>query len=361
MTWGMVAVAGASLVGGVMSSNASKSAAATQAGAANAATQSQRDMFNQTQANNAPYDAAGQAATSKLSNLLGINTAAAPASKSQANFDAAAYLAANPDVAKNAYWSARPWEHYQQHGQNEGRAFTGVAAPVDPSTGPGSADYGSLLKPFGMDDFHLDPGIQFQTQQGNLALQNSQAAKNGTLSGGALKDLIGYNQGMAGTGYQSAFDRYMAGKQFTLSSLMGVAGLGQNGCQHGQQQRLGLRLTASRDHDRGGQRTVRRVRSDRPTRCLVRHQGVGNSYFLSSLLGTTATRMQTAPSADQSAIPAASTARLKRNMPIDASIPLGIKRPTRCRTCPRFLASPRARRTCSRAASPCVKSRGCNR
>jgi hypothetical protein len=171
---------------------------------------------------------AGQAATSKLSNLLGINTAAAPASKSQANFDAAAYLAANPDVAKNAYWSARPWEHYQQHGQNEGRAFTGVAAPVDPSTGPGSADYGSLLKPFGMDDFHLDPGIQFQTQQGNQALMNSQAAKNGTLSGGALKDLIGLQPGHGRHGVSERLRPLHGNKQLTLSSLMGVAGLGQN-------------------------------------------------------------------------------------------------------------------------------------
>jgi hypothetical protein len=296
MTWGMVAVAGASLVGGVMSSNASKSAAATQAGAANAATQSQRDMFNQTQANNAPYDAAGQAATSKLSNLLGINTAAAPASKSQANFDAAAYLAANPDVAKNAYWSARPWEHYQQHGQNEGRAFTGVAAPVDPSTGPGSADYGSLLKPFGMDDFHLDPGIQFQTQQGNMALQNSQAAKNGTLSGGALKDLMAYNQGMAGTGYQSAFDRYMAGKQLTLSSLMGVAGLGQNAAANtGNNSATVSNGIAGTMTGAGNASAAGQIGSANAMSGAA--QGVGNAYFLSSMLGKNGGSTATAPSA----------------------------------------------------------------
>lgn len=207
----------AAVVGGAIAANGAKSAANTQANAANAATASQRAIFDKTVDLNSPFRQAGVSATSRLSDLLGLPTA-----KTQDNFDANAYLAANPDVAKDPYFSTHPFEHYQQYGQNENRAFTPVAG-----TGSASPDFGSLTKPFSMSDFQLDPGIQFQTQQGNLALTNSMAAKDGVLSGGALKALIGYNQGMAGTGYQSAFDRYMAGKNFTLGSLMDLSKTGQ--------------------------------------------------------------------------------------------------------------------------------------
>jgi hypothetical protein len=40
----------------------------------------------------------------------------------EANFDAQAYLAANPDVANN--WASSPYQHYIQYGQGEGRTAT---------------------------------------------------------------------------------------------------------------------------------------------------------------------------------------------------------------------------------------------
>lgn len=221
-------MAGATLVGGLVGSSASKKAANTQADAANRATDAQTGMFDKTVGLEAPFRQSGIDAQAKLNSLLGI---AQPAEATNSGFDEQAYLAANPDVAQ--YIAAHPpgsvgattaLEHYQKFGQQEGRS---LGTPSTTTTGAGSPEFGSLLKPFGMDDFQLDPGIKFQTQQGNLALQNSQAAKDGAMSGAALKDLIGYNQGMAGTGFQSAFDRYMAGKSFTLGSLSDTAGRGQ--------------------------------------------------------------------------------------------------------------------------------------
>lgn len=227
------AMIGSAVVGGAISSSGAKSAANTQANAANAATQSQKEMFDKTVSLNAPYNQQGQAAASKLADLLGTTPGATPQTtpSSPGGFDGAAYLAANPDVAADPYFAQHPEEHYNEYGKSEGRQApqlpaAGSPGQMAPAT-PRSADFGSLLKPFGTDDFHLDPGIQFQTQQGNQALMNSQAAKNGVLSGGALKDLIGYNQGMAGTGYQSAYDRYMANKSFTLGSLMDMSKMGQ--------------------------------------------------------------------------------------------------------------------------------------
>lgn len=51
----------------------------------------------------------------------------------EANFDAAAYLRDNPDVADKSRWVGTPWQHYQQYGKNEpGRVVTRL--PFNPST-----------------------------------------------------------------------------------------------------------------------------------------------------------------------------------------------------------------------------------
>ena len=73
-----------------------------------------------------------------------------------------------------------------------------------------------------------DPGYQFQLQQGQQGLQNSQAAQNGIMSGSAMKDLINFNQGTAATGYQNAYNRWLQQQQNTYGQLSGVAGLGEN-------------------------------------------------------------------------------------------------------------------------------------
>lgn len=93
-----------------------------------------------------------------------------------------------------------------------------------------AADYGSLNKPFTAQDYlnNQDPGYQFQLQTGAQALRNSDTPGVGSLSGAALKDLMGFNQGMAATGYQNAFNRYQTQNSNTFARLSGIAGLGQN-------------------------------------------------------------------------------------------------------------------------------------
>jgi len=44
--------------------------------------------------------------------------------KTKENFSGSAYLQAHPDVARNAYWSQRPWEHYLTYGRNGTHEFT---------------------------------------------------------------------------------------------------------------------------------------------------------------------------------------------------------------------------------------------
>lgn len=89
---------------------------------------------------------------------------------------------------------------------------------------------GKLGGNFTMADYlaNQDPGYQFQLQQGQQALQNSQAAGDGALSGSALKGLINFNQSSAATGYQNAYNRWLSSQNNTYNQLSGLASLGEN-------------------------------------------------------------------------------------------------------------------------------------
>ena len=167
---GAVVLAGATVAGAAISANASKQAAKSQAGAANNATQLQQNIYDQNQANLAPYMQQGNAANLRLADMLGT------------------------------------------------------------SGNTGASGYGSLTQPFTAQDYlnNQDPGFGFQLAQGNQALSNSLAAGNGVLSGSAVKDLINFNQGMASTGYQNAWNRWNTQQGNTYQRLSGMAGLGEN-------------------------------------------------------------------------------------------------------------------------------------
>lgn len=83
------------------------------------------------------------------------------------------------------------------------------------------------------------PGYQFALQQGLNAVQSGAAAQGNLLSGGTMKALNNYAQGMASTNYQqvynNAFNQYLQNYgQFQQNQanqynrLMGLTGIGQN-------------------------------------------------------------------------------------------------------------------------------------
>jgi hypothetical protein len=163
-------VGGSTLLGAKMASNASESAAQTQANATDRATDVQAANLQQIRDSLQPFINSGYDAQGMLRNLLGIGT------------------------------------------------------PTD------SGSFGRLMKPFDATTWQQwkDPGYDFQLKQGQQALQNSQAAKDGVLSGAALKDLIGFNQGMASTAYQNAFSRYMTQNDTTYNRLASLLNLGES-------------------------------------------------------------------------------------------------------------------------------------
>lgn len=94
----------------------------------------------------------------------------------------------------------------------------------------GAADYGSMSKGFTPADYlaNKDPGYDFQLKTGGQALRNADTPGVGSLSGAALKDLMSFNQGMASTGYENAFNRFQTQQNNVFARLSGIAGLGQN-------------------------------------------------------------------------------------------------------------------------------------
>lgn len=130
MSWVAVAVGGSALVSGYMGSQASKRASQQQQDSADAATQLQREQYQQARSDAAPWTSTGVDALNQIRARAGLGPVAMPAGlstgapqMSEATFDADAYLRANPDVAAN-WRGGSAYDHYQMAGAKEGRQFT---------------------------------------------------------------------------------------------------------------------------------------------------------------------------------------------------------------------------------------------
>jgi hypothetical protein len=168
MTWGMTAMAGASLLGGYMSSQGQKQAAETQAGAADRSAALQKQLFDQQMAGQEPFRQAGLTGQNRLMELLGLG----------------------------------------------GNA--------------GAAGYGKYGRDFAMSDYQADPGYAFRLGEGQQALERSAAARGGLISGGALKAATRYGQDMGSQEYQNAFNRYQTNRSNQLQPLGNLMSMGQS-------------------------------------------------------------------------------------------------------------------------------------
>jgi hypothetical protein len=82
-------------------------------------------------------------------------------------------------------------------------------------------------KNFGAADFQADPGYQFRMDQGQKALERSAAAKGGLQSGGFMKGLADYSQGLASQEYGNAYSRFKGDQNDRFNRLSTLSGLGQ--------------------------------------------------------------------------------------------------------------------------------------
>lgn len=88
--------------------------------------------------------------------------------------------------------------------------------------------YGSMAKPFGMDQFQQDPGYAFRQSEGMKALERSAAARGGLLSGSTMKGIQRFGQDLASQEYQNAFNRYQVERAARLNPLQSLMGSGQS-------------------------------------------------------------------------------------------------------------------------------------
>ena len=226
--------------GAAIGASASRSAAKKQAGAVDAATAAQQAQFDQQMALLEPYRYGGEKANNALLDLLGLRSTAETNSyndlfdKYYAD-DKAAFNAAHASGHGFGIDDAPAWAQadmlYQDQRIREAakqRAEADAAkAQASAPQNPTSASFGSLMKPFGMEDFEADPGYQFRMDEGMRGVEGGAAARGGLLSGAALKAIQKYGQGLASQEYGNAYNRYTSNQTNQYNRLMGLVGAGQ--------------------------------------------------------------------------------------------------------------------------------------
>jgi len=160
--------AGGALLGGVIASSGARSAASTQADAANRAADLQKEMFDKQMAGQEPYRQAGLTGQNRLMELLGLGG------------------------------------------------------------DTGAAGYGKYGRDFGMADYQADPGYAFRLSEGQKALDRQAAARGGLISGGALKAATRYGGEMGSQEYENAYRRYQTNRLNQLQPLGNLMSMGQS-------------------------------------------------------------------------------------------------------------------------------------
>ena len=209
---------GAQIAGAAIGGNAASSAAKT-------AANTQLDMFNQTQANLAPYISAGNSAESALQPLIGTNAGG------------------NPLTAA-------------------------LTAPFQPT----------------MAQLSQTPGYQFTLGQGLEATQNSYAAQGLGSSGAAMKGGIQYAEGLAGTTYQQQFQNYLTQNAQIYNMLTGQAQMGANAAAGLGQTSAQVGANVGSDLVSAGNATANAASSVGNSIAGVANNA-SNAYLLNSYLG----------------------------------------------------------------------------
>lgn len=222
----------AGILGAIFQSNAAGNAANVQAGAANNAAELQyqsaqnalnfeKQVYGNTQAQIAPYLAAGTGALGNLSYLLGVNPASIPQTGSFTGNTSTGGPQGIPGGVPSGTYTGGAFQPGQPIAFNDLRGRTspttgGFVSPqtvTNPATQAGGA-FGSLMQPWNTPftaptnvTEQNDPGFQFRLLQGQQALERSAAARGGLLSGGTAKALTQYGQDYASNEYQNVYNR----------------------------------------------------------------------------------------------------------------------------------------------------------
>jgi len=106
------------------------------------------------------------------------------------------------------------------------------------------ADY---MRDFKVADYEADPGYAFRMEEGQKALERSASARGGLMSGGTLKALTKYGQGVASEEYGNAYNRFNADRdrRFGRLNTMSNSGLQASTSLFGPGSQVGSSLNAN--------------------------------------------------------------------------------------------------------------------
>jgi len=255
------AVIGGAVIGAGASIYSGNKAANAQEHASDAANAEARYEFDQNQQRMAPWLNTGKQALGSLAYGMGLDnsqpgaggaplsydawlqsTSGAPAGASGASGGTPAPLRI-PQFIEMPDGRRVPVPPSQQQGAQGALAPPAAGSPADlkaraayaaylknfkPTPGTAGANgFGDLNRDFTLADFNKDPGYQFRMDEGTQALERSAAARGGLLSGGTLKDLTNYSQGVASGEYSNAYNRFNADRTQRFNRLSALAGTGQ--------------------------------------------------------------------------------------------------------------------------------------
>lgn len=235
------AIVGGAVIGGYMTSQATKSAAQTQADAASRAQgqllatgSAAADLYN-------PYASKGTQALNMLNYGLGdTSIQRAGAVKAVASNVPAGYSLTPPPSADGmgrSYTAVQPsegntWAYNNETGERIEipKAGPATTTPSDQITVPSDIgfDRGYFTRQFNNQDLNatLAPGYEFRLKQGIGANLQASNLSGGAMSGNALKSLQDYAQNFASGEYGTAFNQFQAQRSNIYSNLQNIANMG---------------------------------------------------------------------------------------------------------------------------------------
>lgn len=212
MSWAAVIGAGGAVVGGLIASSGSKSAANAQTQAAQQSAEMQRrNMLMQANIYE-PQRNIGYQALNDLASLYGY---------SQPGYTDLDSLTGIVNGQGSAGMALGGSGVFGRLGDRIRTGFQNGTVTPGPSAGPSSPG-----QPGNFNRFFTSPDYQFRLNEGQRNVGNSFAARGGAASGNALRALTDFNQNMASAEYGNYFNRLaqMAGMGQVANQSVGAAG-----------------------------------------------------------------------------------------------------------------------------------------
>lgn len=225
MSWGLVAVAGATLVGSAVSANASRRAGNAAARGADAATAESARQYDTTRNDLAPYRVTGTGALNQIGRLFGLPTTTPEQTAAEQDvlmgdtYLPAGVTSDSPGNKRgsNIFLDGQQIGHVVPGGPN-GRFIPEAGVDLSAIRAARAQTSQAAQQPAGpdMSAFFQSPGYQFRRQEGTRGLERSAASRGGAFSGNALRALAEFNSGLASQEFGNYFNQ-----------LASVAGIGQ--------------------------------------------------------------------------------------------------------------------------------------